>query len=57
MTTLNDIAIGVSLAAWLATFLTPTLFSGVHIDSTVGLVLMALIGGLVAFRQRKEETS
>lgn len=50
----SDIAIGVCVLAWICSFLAPVVVPGIRLDSTVNLVLMALVGGLVALRQRKE---
>lgn len=52
--TVNDIAVGAASAAWAASITAPMMFPGIHVDSTFVLVLMSVVGGLIALRQRKE---
>jgi hypothetical protein len=53
--TISNAAIGVCVAIWGALFVAPLVFPGVQLDPTVNLVLMALSGGLMVLKQRREE--
>lgn len=53
--TITDGAIGAIVAAWVMTFVAPLAFPAVRLDATLSLVLMALAGAIVAFRQRQED--
>jgi hypothetical protein len=53
--TASDVAIGAVLVVWVASFVAPLAFSSVHIDASVSLVLMALAGAIIVFRQRQED--
>lgn len=53
--TVSDVAIGTVLIAWVASFIAPLAFPLLRIDASVSLVLMALAGAIIVFRQRQED--
>ncbi len=55
--TIHDLAISACVVGWGLSFIAPIVVPGLHVDPSLSLVLMALAGGLIAFRQRKEESS
>jgi hypothetical protein len=53
--TIGDVALVSTVAAWLLSVALPLVFPGMRIDATASLILMALAGALVVFRQRQED--
>lgn len=53
--TLGDVGIVSTIAAWAVSVAIPIVFPAIRIDATVSLILMAVTGAFVAFRQRQED--
>jgi hypothetical protein len=53
----HDVLIVLAAGGWAAAFVVSLAVPAFNLDPTLNLVLMAVVGALVALRQRQEETT